>query len=163
MVMDKVEEHTAGAGDGPPAPLMLVVGFDGSEPAMRALDAARRLLRGRTGSIQVVYVSHLTSVAELSASAEREMEEASDDLAERVRVEAQHHLAESDERWTFEHRRGDVVQQLIDVSEQLEGQRVGEGYTVIIVGSSTQRIHHFVGSVPVALVRQANVPVVVVP
>jgi nucleotide-binding universal stress UspA family protein len=161
--MDNVEEHTAGAADGPPAPLVIIVGFDGSEPAVRALDAARRLLRGRTGSIRLVYVSHMPSVAGLSATAEEELEEASDDLAERVRLDAQDHMAGSDERWTFEHRRGDVVQQLIQIAEQLDSRREADGYTVIIVGSSTQRIHHLVGSVPVALVRHANVPVVVVP
>ncbi len=36
--------------------LYLVVGYDGSPPATRALDAAVRLLHGRAGSIEVVYV-----------------------------------------------------------------------------------------------------------
>ncbi|HEX7268371.1 MAG TPA: universal stress protein [Streptosporangiaceae bacterium] len=41
----------------PPATdLRLVVGYDGSPPASRALDAAASLLRGRTGRIEVVYV-----------------------------------------------------------------------------------------------------------
>ena len=48
----------------PPAGnLYLVVGYDGSPPAIRALDAAVRLLHGRTGSIEVVYVAHLPSWA----------------------------------------------------------------------------------------------------
>ena len=36
--------------------LVLVVGFEGSDPARRALAAAGRILRGRGGWIEVVYV-----------------------------------------------------------------------------------------------------------
>jgi len=35
--------------------LHLVVGYDGSPPASRALDGAVRLLQGRTGRIDVVH------------------------------------------------------------------------------------------------------------
>jgi hypothetical protein len=38
----------------PTADLHVVVGYDGSPPANRALDAAVGLLRGRTGRIEVV-------------------------------------------------------------------------------------------------------------
>ncbi len=54
--------------------LYLVVGYDGSAPATRALDAAVRLLHGRTGSIEVVYVAHLTTAEMMSADAIAEME-----------------------------------------------------------------------------------------
>ena len=47
--------------------LYLVVGYDGSPPASRALDAAIALLRGRSGRIDVLYVAHLPSMAALSA------------------------------------------------------------------------------------------------
>jgi hypothetical protein len=40
--------------DTPPVNLYLVVGYDGSAPATRALDAAVRLLQGRAGRIEVV-------------------------------------------------------------------------------------------------------------
>jgi CO/xanthine dehydrogenase FAD-binding subunit len=49
--------------------LYLVVGYDGSPPAVRALDAAIRLLQGRTGSIEVVYVAHLSGIDSLSPGA----------------------------------------------------------------------------------------------
>ena len=42
-----------------PARLLVVVGFDGSRSAHRALDAATRLISGRPGSIVVVYVAHM--------------------------------------------------------------------------------------------------------
>jgi nucleotide-binding universal stress UspA family protein len=41
----------------PTGNLYLVVGYDGSPPGSRALDAAAALLRGRAGSIRVLYVA----------------------------------------------------------------------------------------------------------
>jgi nucleotide-binding universal stress UspA family protein len=58
----------------PTGDLHIVVGYDGSPPASRALDAAARLLRGRTGRIEVVYVAHISSTAMLSAGALAEIE-----------------------------------------------------------------------------------------
>ena len=48
----------------PTAVLHLVVGYDGSPPASRALDAAALLMQGRTGRIDVVYVAHTPVVAD---------------------------------------------------------------------------------------------------
>ena len=48
----------------PTAFLHLLVGYDGSPPARRALDAAAWLLQGRTGRIDVVYVAHTPVVAD---------------------------------------------------------------------------------------------------
>jgi nucleotide-binding universal stress UspA family protein len=61
--------------------LYLVVGYDGSAPAVRALDAAAALLRGRDGSIDVVYVPHLPAVDMLSADAVAGMETTFDEIA----------------------------------------------------------------------------------
>jgi len=72
----------------PPAGnLYLIVGYDGSPPATRALDAAVRLMSGRSGTIEVVYVAHLPSVDALSPGAVAEMEADFDDIAQELRVE----------------------------------------------------------------------------
>ncbi len=68
----------------PTGNLYLVVGYDGSPPATRALDAAIRLLYGRTGSIEVVYVAHLPSIDSLSPGAIEEMEVTFDDIAQEL-------------------------------------------------------------------------------
>ena len=65
----------------PAANLYLVVGYDGSPPATRALDAAIRLLYGRAGTIEVLYVAHLASIDSLSPGAVAEMEVSFDDVA----------------------------------------------------------------------------------
>jgi nucleotide-binding universal stress UspA family protein len=70
----------------PPAEdLRLIVGYDGSPPATRALDAAIRLLQGRTGRIDVVYVGHIPSIDMLSAGAIAEVESDFGQIAEDLR------------------------------------------------------------------------------
>jgi len=75
--------------------LHLVVGYDGSPPAGRALDAAVRLLQGRTGRIEVVYVAHLSSLVMLSAGAIAEMEKDFDEIEQELRAQAAEQLRAS--------------------------------------------------------------------
>jgi nucleotide-binding universal stress UspA family protein len=141
------------------APLLIVVGFEGSERASRALDAAGRLVQGRDGSIHVVFVSHSPGIPDLSAEAAAELLDAAEATAEQVSRDAADHLGAVGLRCSFEHRQGDVAGQLIEAA----GERRRDDYTVIVVGGSAHRLHRFVSSVPVTLVRHADVPVVVVP
>jgi hypothetical protein len=46
--------------------LRIVVGYDGSAPASRALDAPVRLQQGRIGCIDAVWVTHLSSTVSLA-------------------------------------------------------------------------------------------------
>ena len=66
--------------------LRIVVGYDGSAPAGRALEAAVRLLPGRAGCIDVVWVAHLSSTVRLSANAIVEMEAAFGELEPELRA-----------------------------------------------------------------------------
>src|SRR5215472_17864795 len=83
--------------------LYLVVGYDGSAPAIRALDAAAALLHGRTGSINVVYVAHLTTAEMMSAGAIAEMEVNFSEIARELQAQAGEQLRGREERWEFEH------------------------------------------------------------
>lgn len=143
--------------------LLAVVGFDGSEPAYRALDAATRLISGRPGTIEVVYVAHQPFGTEMSADAGLEMMKGFD-AAEHEFAEAVRSRMEGvEERWHFQRRDGAIAHELALVAEQLE-RDYGEGATVVVVvGSAVHSYHHVLGSVPVALVRHANFAVVVVP
>src|SRR2546423_15543759 len=63
-------EQTAGtARSSPSAPVFVIVGFDGSEPARRALDAAAGLLRDRGGQLEVVYVAPAPGTVKTAADA----------------------------------------------------------------------------------------------
>jgi nucleotide-binding universal stress UspA family protein len=147
----------------PPATdLRLVVGFDGSAPATRALDAAVNLLQGRTGSIEVVYVAHMPSMAALSASAVTELENDFDDIEQQLRTMVAEQLGGREERWDFERRQGLIAEELLTAAK--ETGRANPGATVVImVGSSSLVAHRMVGSVAVSLARHSPVPLVVVP
>ena len=142
--------------------LSIVVGYDGSPPASRALDAAVRLLRGRVGRIDVVWVAHLSSTVMMSAGAVAEMEESFDELAPEIRDQAAGQLDGSGLDWGFERLQGLIAEELIAMATGLRDARPGQT-VVIVVGSSSHATHRVVGSVTVSLARHSPVPVVIVP
>ena len=144
--------------------LYLVVGYDGSPPAIRALDAAVRLLHGRTGSIEVVYVGHLPSVDMLSPGAVAELEDNFGDIAQELYTAASEQLRDREERWRFERREGPIADELIAAAAGIRDRDPDPAdNVVIVVGSSSHAMHRVVGSVAVSLVRRSPVPLVVVP
>ena len=147
----------------PPAEfLRLIVGYDGSPPASRALDAATRLLRGRSGQIDVVYVAHLSSLVMLSAGAIAEMEKDFDEIEQELRASAAEQLRASGAAWEFERRQGIIADELVAVSTAIRDAHADQT-VVIVVGSSSHAAHRMVGSVAVSLARQSQVPLVIVP
>ena len=146
----------------PARDLYLVVGYDGSPPASRALDAAVRLLHGRTGRIEVVYVAHLPSIDMLSPGAVAEMEAAFDEIAQELRTAAGEQLRGREERWEFERRQGLIADELIAAAAGISDAHPGDA-VAIVVGSSSHAMHRVVGSAAVSLARRSPVPVVVVP
>jgi nucleotide-binding universal stress UspA family protein len=142
--------------------LRLVVGYDGSPPATRALDAAANLLRGRTGSIDVVYVGHLPSMAALSAGAIAELEIGFNDVERELRDMVGTQLRGREDRWDLERRQGQIVEELLAAAKDV-GAAHPDATVVLMVGSSSQVTHRVVGSVAVGLARHAPVPLIVVP
>jgi nucleotide-binding universal stress UspA family protein len=147
----------------PPATdLRLVVGYDGSPPAIRALGAAVNLLQGRTGKIEVVYVGHVPSMAALSAGAVAELESDFDDIEQELRTMAAEQLEGREQSWGFERRQGMIAEELITAARDL-GAAHPQATVVIVVGSSSLVTHRVVGSVAVSLARHSPVPLIVVP
>jgi len=147
----------------PPATdLRLVVGFDGSPPSSRALDAAVNLLQGRTGRIEVVYVAHMPSMAALSPTAVGELETDFDDVEQELRTMAGAQLSGREKRWGFERRQGLIAEELLAAARDI-GAAHPDATVVIVVGSSSLAAHRVVGSVAVGLARHSPVPLIVVP
>lgn len=142
--------------------VQLVVGFDGSAPASRALDAAVRLLQGRTGRIDVVYVAQLSSLAMLSPGAIAEIEADFDEIEQELRAAAGEQLRASGAAWGFERRQGIVADELIAAATAIRDAAAG-GTVAIVVGSSSHAAHRVIGSVAVSLARHSPVPLVIVP
>lgn len=143
--------------------LVVVVGFDGSESAYRALDVSALLISGRTGSVDVVFVAHLVSLAEMSTDALSESLRAFDNLELECADEVRDRLVGVEPRWRFQRRDGPIAHELIAVADELSHECGDDTQVVIVVGGAVHTLHHVVGSVPVALVRHAKYPVVVVP
>ncbi|HTS99163.1 MAG TPA: universal stress protein [Streptosporangiaceae bacterium] len=142
--------------------LRLIVGYDGSPPSVRALDAAVNLLQGRAGRIDVVYVAHMPSMAALSPGAVSELEQDFDDVEQELRGMAGERLSGREERWGFERREGLVTEELLAAARDTAAAHPG-ATVVIVVGSSSHVSHRVVGSVAVGLARHSPVPLVVVP
>jgi nucleotide-binding universal stress UspA family protein len=145
--------------------LYLVVGYDGSDPAVRALDTAAALLRGRDGSIDVVYVPHMPSVDMLTPEAVAGMTVTFDELTRDLRAQASEQLRGREERWRFERGQdmySDVPGVLIAVAEKIHAAHPDDN-VAIVVGSSSQARHRVVGSAAVSLARHAPVPLLIVP
>jgi nucleotide-binding universal stress UspA family protein len=142
--------------------LFLVVGYDGSPPSTRALDAAIRLLQGRRGRIDVVYVGHVPAVDMLSAAAIAEMDNSFDEIERDLRASARAQMEGREERWRFERGQGVITDQLLAAATNLREEHPDDN-VVIVVGSSSQAAHRLVGSVAVSLARRSSVPVIIVP
>jgi nucleotide-binding universal stress UspA family protein len=143
----------------PTAFLHLVVGYDGSPPATRALDAAILLLNGRSGHIDVLYVTHTAVIAEDPiAPADIEPGQVTRDL----RAMAAEQLRDRGASWGFEHRQGVPAPELSAVAADVRDANPGR-FVMIVVGSSSSAIHRVAGSVAVGLGRHPPVPLLIVP
>jgi nucleotide-binding universal stress UspA family protein len=148
----------------PAAFLHLVIGYDGSPPARRALDAAVLLLDGRAGRIDIVYVALLSGVAAEPPApvAPAEMELGLDDIERELHAQAAEQLRDRGPDWAFSRRQGNTAHELIAVADGLREADPG-AFVAIVVGSSSQPIHRVAGSVAVGLSRHPPVPVMIVP
>jgi nucleotide-binding universal stress UspA family protein len=142
--------------------LHLVVGYDGSPPASRALDGAVRLLQGRIGRIDIVYVAHLPSLVMLSPGAIGEMEKDFDQIEQELRAQATAQLRGSGAASEFERRQGIIADQLIAAATAIGEAHPGES-VAIMVGSSSHATHRVVGSIAVGLARHSPVPLIIMP
>jgi nucleotide-binding universal stress UspA family protein len=143
--------------------LDLVVGFDGSPPALRALDTAARLLAVRPpGRITVVWVAHLSGEVSLSADAVSIVENDFDQVAGELRTAAAERLAGSGLPWEFRWRQGLIARELTAAAQEIQAARPDD-VVVILVGSSSSAMHRMVGSVAVQLAHHAPMPVTIVP
>jgi nucleotide-binding universal stress UspA family protein len=121
-----------------------------------------RLLQGRTGRIDVVYVAHLPSMAAFSPGAAAEMETDFDEVEQQLRTMAAEQLREHVPDWDFERRQGLIAEEILAAAKDQIAAHPGST-VVIVVGSSSQVAHRVVGSVAVGLARHSPVPLVVVP
>jgi nucleotide-binding universal stress UspA family protein len=143
--------------------LVLVVGYDGSALAGRALDAAVDLLHGRDGSLEIVYVCHLPESPPASPEALEELRKLLDkregDLAGRVRAR----LLSHHQLWHFSCREGRVEAVLEAVAADLHRQYGATADVVIVVGGAGYPYPPVDDSAGLSVVGSDRFPVMVVP
>ena len=142
--------------------LTLVVGFDDSEPARRALVWGADLLRARPGALHVVYADHVLIDSDLSGFGRTEMDEDRDAKAVRVAEAAKEITTAAGTPYTFERRQeppADAILHAADVDDAAEPAST----TVIVTGRSHHAAHRVIGSVPGRLLNESPYPVLTIP
>jgi nucleotide-binding universal stress UspA family protein len=146
----------------PPSPVSLIVGFDNSEPARRALRWAARLLTARPGALHVIYADHPAADSDLSGFASAEMETARDTAAAGIAEAAAEIVAGTAARYTFERRQGSPGDAILSGASTIAAAEPG-GDPIIVVGRSGHAPHRVIGSVPARLLHHSPYPVLAIP
>ena len=149
------------ASPGTAQPISLVVGFDNSEPARRALGWGVDLLRARPGMLHVVYADHPLIDSDLSGFAHTEMEDTRDQKAAGVADAAAQIAAAAGVPYTFERRQESPADAILSAASVQDAGQPGSR-PVIVTGRSHHAAHQIIGSVPVRLLHQSPYPVLTI-
>ena len=152
---------TVAANGRPSLPADIVVGFDNSAPARRALGEAARLAAARSASLRVVYADHVVIDSDLSGFGHAEMEAARDRDAAAAAKAAAEIVAEAGVPYTFERRRDAPADAILAAAGDIAA--APEGGPVIVVGRSGHAARHPLGSVPARLLHHSPYPVLTIP
>jgi nucleotide-binding universal stress UspA family protein len=142
-------------------PITLVVGFDDSAPARRALTWGADLLRARPGTLHVVYADHALIDSDLSGFGRPEMDEARDVKAAAVAQAAGEIVAAAGVPYTFERRQEAPADAMLAAANDLDAAE-SAGEPVLVAGRSHHAPHRILGSVPVELLHQSPYPVLTI-
>jgi nucleotide-binding universal stress UspA family protein len=142
---------------------VLVVGYDGSEPAERALAGAVDMLSDRPGRIEVVFVAHMPSTAAFSAAAVAAVREGLDKEADELLTKVDDALRTLDVKWHFQRRNGEIAPQLLAAGEEQLETGGPDTRVVLVVGGSAHKIDRYLHSTPARVIRQDRFEVHVIP
>jgi nucleotide-binding universal stress UspA family protein len=145
----------------PAQPITLVVGFDNSEPARRALSWGADLLKARPGTLHVIYGDHPLIDSDLSGFGHTEIEEARDQKAAGVAEAAAKITGAAGVPHTFERRQESPASAILSAaSVHFDGEPAST--PIIVTGRSHHAAHRILGSVPVELLHQSPYPVLTI-
>jgi nucleotide-binding universal stress UspA family protein len=144
-----------------PEPVTLIVGFDDSEPARRALIWGADLLRTRPGALRVVYADHPLIDSDLTGFGRTEMDADRDERATRVAEAAKEIADAAGAPYTFERRQESPADAILDAAGVYAAADPASP-PVIVAGRSHHVPHRVIGSVPVRLLHESPYPVLTV-
>ena len=154
-----VPSSTTGPGTVPS--VSLVVGFDDSEPARRALTWSADLLKSRPGTLHIVYADHELIDSDLSGFGRAEMEEDRDEKAAKVAEAAKQIAAASGTPFTFERRQESPADAMLDAAGVYAAAEPASTL-MLVTGRSHHVPHRVIGSVPVKLLHESPYPVLTI-
>ena len=140
-------------------PLVLVVGYEGSDPARRALAAAGRILRDREGWIEVVYVEPNEGGVDDSSQPAADVMDSLGSAQVDLHYEVRSVLEAEKQPWRLRSTSGAVAEELTRAARAIADEGGPSRTVVIVVGSD----HRMAFSVPITLARQSSFPVIIVP
>jgi nucleotide-binding universal stress UspA family protein len=157
-----VSSHAPGSGlPGSATGVSLVVGFDDSEPARRALTWGADLLRSRPGTLHVVYADHELIDSDLSGFGRSGMDTDRDEKAARVAEAAKEIAAAAGAPYTFERRQESPADALLE-AVGVYAAADPASTPILVTGRSHHVPHRVIGSVPVRLLHESPYPVLTI-
>ena len=159
--MELTTGHDPLRDDRPPRELRLVVGFDDSESARRALAWGADLVRGGHGTLHVIYADRVLIASDLPGFARAGMDRARDEKAASVAATAAHIAATAGVPHTFE-RRSESPADAILIAAGIQDAAEPAGPPLIVTGRSRRPARHAIGSVPGRLLRRSPYPVLTI-
>jgi len=147
--------------DRPLRGLRLVVGFDDSESARRALAWGANMLRGGRGTLHVIYADRVLIASDLPGFARAGMDRARDEKAASAAATAAHIAATAGVPHTFERRRESPGKAILIAAGIQDAAEPGCP-PVIVTGRSRRAGRRAIGSVPGRLLRRSPYPVVTI-
>ena len=142
-------------------PVTLVVGFDDSEPARRALIWSADLLRTRPGALHVIYADHALIDSDLSGFGRTEMDEDRDEKAAAAAEGAKEIADAAGVPYTFERRQESAADAVLHAADTCAAAEPAHT-PVIVTGRSHHVPHRVIGSVPVRLLHESPYPVLTI-
>src|ERR1700728_1711058 len=89
--------------------LVLVVGYDGTEPAKRALKAAAERLEDSPGRLEVVFVAHVPTTVAFAPQAAASVQEGLDTEEHQLVAQVEEVLRPTGVKWHFQRRNGEIA------------------------------------------------------
>jgi hypothetical protein len=143
--------------------VVLVVGYDGTAPARRALLAAAEMLQKVPGRMEVVYVAHMPAYVSLSPQAIASLRGGFDLDEQQLATQVDESLRSSAVKWHFQRRNGEIAPELLAVSEEQLETEGPSTRVVLVVGGSAHKIDRYLNSTPSRVIRQDRFRVLIIP
>jgi nucleotide-binding universal stress UspA family protein len=143
--------------------LVLVVGYDGTDPAHRALLAAADRLRDKAGRIEVVYVAHTPADVGFAPLALAPVLEGFDLAEGELTRRVDETLTPLGTKWHFQRRDGDIATELLSAAQEQLDTEGPETHVILVVGGSGHKIDRYLNSTPARVIRKDRFQVFVVP